>query len=284
MTTIASRAGAGSLGVVKFGALQAKVELFIRFTRPSALGHLIVPIALVLIFTNVDVSDVLGGQGAVGMLAGIAAASLFVGGFVGICGELVSEQDDGTMLRVRTLPYGLAGHLIGKTLSLLMTGVVTALLILIPAHIFVAPILPGTVAGWVALAGVAALTLFATVPIGAVAGSLVKSPLAIFPISLVAYALMSVSGIFFSIGDLPDWLTVPIKFFPVYWLGLLSRVTLVPGTTFDGVGQVVLAIGVPVAWAVLGLVLAPRALRVMTRRQSGARLEALAQRRAARGY
>ena len=111
-----------------------------------------------------------------------------------------------------------------------------------------------------------------------------KSPLAIFPISLVAYALMSVSGIFFSIGDLPDWLTVPIKFFPVYWLGLLSRVTLVPGTTFDGVGQVVLAIGVPVAWAVLGLVLAPRALRVMTRRQSGARLEALAQRRAARGY
>ena len=72
MTTIASRAGAGSLGVVKFGALQAKVELVIRFTRPSALGHLIVPIALVLIFTNVDVSDVLGGQGAVGMLAGIA--------------------------------------------------------------------------------------------------------------------------------------------------------------------------------------------------------------------
>lgn len=152
MTTIASRAGAGSLGVVKFGALQAKVELVIRFTRPSALGHLIVPIAPVLIFTNVDVSDVLGGQGAVGMLAGIAAASLFVGGFVGICGELVSEQDDGTMFRVRTLPYGLAGHLIGKTLSLLVTGVVTALLILIPAHIFVAPILPGTFAEWVALA------------------------------------------------------------------------------------------------------------------------------------
>jgi ABC-2 type transport system permease protein len=284
MTTTSRLPGTNQLGVLKFGALQAKVEIINRFTRPSALGHLLVPIALVVIFLNVDVSDFLGGQGATGMLAGIAAASLFIGGFVGICGELVAEQDDGTMLRVRTLPYGLAGYLVGKTLSLWVTGVVTALLILIPADIFVSPILPGTVAGWASLTAVAILTLFATVPMGAVAGSLIKSPLAIFPISLVAYALMSVSGIFFSIASMPDWLTVPIKFFPVYWLGLLSRVTLVPGTTFDSVGQALLAIGVPVVWAVLGLILAPRALRVMTRRQSGARLEALAQRRAARGY
>lgn len=284
MTATTTTVGANQFGVLKFGALQARVEILNRFTRPSALGHLIVPIALVVIFLNVDVSDFLGGQGATGMLAGIAAASLFIGGFVGICGELVAEQDDGTMLRVRTLPHGLAGYLVGKSLSLWVTGVVTALLILIPADIFVSPILPGTVAGWAALTGVAVLTLAATVPMGAVAGSLIKSPLAIFPISLVAYALMSVSGIFFSISSLPDGVTVPIKFFPVYWLGLLSRVTLVPGTTFDSAGQACLAIGVPVAWAVLGLVLAPRALRVMTRRQSGARLEALAQRRAARGY
>lgn len=269
-------------GVVRLGALQARTETRNRFLRATALGHLFLPIVLVVIFTNIDVESALGG--AAGMLAGIATASLFVGGLVGITGELVTEQDDGTMLRVRTLPFGLSGYLVGKTMSLLVSSMVSVLLILVPAHLLVTPILPSTPLGIVAFLGLAALTLFAAVPLGSVIGAVLKSPLAVMPVSLVAYGLMVVSGIFFPISVLPEWVEVPAKLFPVYWLGLLGRSILVPGVELAGPLEAALAIGVPLLWGVLGLLLAPRALRVMTRRQSGSRLEALAARRQARGY
>lgn len=269
-------------GVLALGATQARTEIRNRFARPSALTYLVLPAILVAVFTNVDIGSAVGGAAAI--LAGIATATLFIGGFVGIAGELVTEQDDGTMLRVRTLPHGLLGYLMGKTMSLLVSSLVSVLLILIPAHFLVTPILPTSPAQVAAFVGLAALTLFAAVPLGSVIGSLLKSPLAVMPVSLLAYGLMLVSGIFFPVAMLPDWVALPVKAFPLYWLGMLGRTALVPGTEPLATSEALLATGVPVLWGILGLLLAPRALRIMTRRQSGSRLEALAARRHARGY
>ncbi|NRD09024.1 hypothetical protein [Rathayibacter agropyri] len=58
---------------------------------------------------------------------------------------------------------------------------------------------------------------------------------------------------------------------------------LLPAFVIDG-GKLALAIVVPLAWGVLGMLLAPRALGAMARRQSGRRLEAIQERRTQRGY
>lgn len=267
--------------LARLGMVQARVDLANKFTRPSALMYLVPPAVLVTVALNVDIDTMLGG--ANGLLAGITIATLFVGGFVGISSELVADQDDGTVLRARTLPFGLGGYLVGKTVSLLMTSIVSMLAILIPAHLFVAPVLPTDPLGVVGLIGLAALGLFSGVPLGAVVGAALKSPLAIMPVSLLAYGVMVVSGVFFPLSALPAWVAVIGKVLPVYWVGLLGRHVLADGPLGDAT-TTALAIGVPLVWGVLGMILVPRAMDAMARRQSGSRLHALAARRQVRGY
>ncbi|CAD5990962.1 ABC transporter permease [Agreia sp. COWG] len=284
MTSTIGRITDGGIGFFSFGLLQARVELVNRFTRWGALGNLLTPIVLVVVLLVVRPQDTFGTDYVLSLIAGITAAALFVGGFVGIAGELVAEQDDGTMLRVRTLPNGLSAYLVGKCASLLVTSLLTVTLVLVPTHIIVGGILPASPLGYLAFLGIAALALFSTVPLGALVGSLFSSPLAVLPMSMVAYGLMAMSGVFFPLSVLPEWLAVAVKAFPLYWLGLLSRSTLTPAFESIGTGETILAVAVPMIWAAIGLALVPRALRKMNQRQSGARLEVIQQRRATRGY
>lgn len=284
MTTITSTRRPHLGGVVSAGLLQARIELTNRFTRWTALGYLFPPAVLLTVFALIDIQATVGVEAIQAMAASLAAALLFVTGFVGIAGELITEQDDGTMLRVRMLPYGLSAHLIGKVVTLLATGLLTMLLILVPTQIALAPVLPDTVGGWAGLLGVALLAIAATVPLGAIIGSVFRSPLAVFPASLAAYGLLTISGVFIPLDALPDWLAVIAMAFPVAGLATLSRAVLIPGAEQLTTGEMALAVGVPVLWAVVGLLLVPRALRAMTRRQSGSRLEQIRIRKEQRGY
>lgn len=272
------------LGFLQFGLFQARIELTIRLGRPGALSLLVSPILVIGVLTLMGPGLFDDTSSAPQILAGLAAASLFIGGIVGVSTELVAEQEDGTMLRVRTLPHGLAGFLVGKVISFSAISLLSMMLLLVPAHFLLGPILPVSAAGWLGLLGVAILSLAATVPLGAVAGAVAKTTMAVLPLALVSYGLMVISGIFFPISLMPPWVGAIAQIFPMYWLGLGSRAVLIPDSGFSDVWQAGLAIGVPLAWAALGLILAPKALRRMTARQSGARLEAVQARRVSRGY
>lgn len=270
--------------IFRLGLLQAKVELTNRFTRWTALAYLVAPLILFAVFSFLDLDIVGGDEGARRIIAGFAAASLFVTGFVGITSELVTEQEDGSVLRAKTIPHGLTAYLVGKIISLSATSLLTVLLTLVAAQLALGAVLPTSLAAWLALVGLALLTLAATAPLGASLGSLARSPIAILPISLVAYGLMFVSGIFFPLSLMPEWVGGIVKMFPLYWLGLDSRVILLPAEQFAGPLDAALGIIVPLAWAIGGAFLAPLALGAMSRRQSGARLQEVQERRASRGY
>ena len=71
------------------------------------------------------------------------------------------------------------------------------------------------------LLAVCVLGLMATLPWGAIVGSLVKSSQAGFGLSFLPIsALIAISGIFYPISGLPGWLHPVAQVFPVYWLGL----------------------------------------------------------------
>ncbi|MGC7101014.1 ABC transporter permease [Amycolatopsis lurida] len=84
---------------------------------------------------------------------------------------------------------------------------------------------------------------------------------------------LAISGVFYPITAMPEWLQWLAQVFPVYWLGLDMRSAFLPDNA------VAVEIGeswrhletaaVLGAWAVIGLIVAPVVLRRMARRESG---------------
>ena len=160
--------------------------------------------------------------------------------------------------------------------SVLMT-VIGLLLQLVPG-LFLVDGLHVDAAGWLTLVWLVPLAFVATMPLGAVLGSLFDNPRNLGLIMLPMIGLVAVSGIFYPITSMPGWLQGIAQLFPVYWLGLGMRSVFLP----DALAAVELThswrhletVGVLGFWAVLGLALAPSILRRMARRESGSAVAA----------
>ena len=113
----------------------------------------------------------------------------------------------------------------------------------------------------------------ATLPIGAVLGSVFVSVRSQGLLTLPILGMIAISGIFYPITVLPEWVQWIAQAFPIYWLGLGMRSALLPDSAVAvEIGESwrhLETIGVLGAWAVLGLLLAPIVLRRMARRESG---------------
>lgn len=126
--------------------------------------------------------------------------------------------------------------------------------------------------------GIVALGMLATLPVGAVLGSVFGDARAQGLIQLPVLALIGISGIFYPITALPEWLQWTAQVFPLYWLGLGMRAAMLPDAAVaveigDSWRQAE-TVGVLGAWAVLGLAVAPVVLRRMARRESGSKVAA----------
>ncbi|MGH3977432.1 MAG: ABC transporter permease [Pseudonocardiaceae bacterium] len=197
------------------------------------------------------------------------------------------EREDGTLLRAKAAPYGVVGYLTGQAVRLPLYTIRSLLILLVPG-LFLIDGLAGTgLAGWLTLLWVLVLGLLATLPLGMALGALSRNPRLIPQLAgLASAALIAISGIFYPISALPDWLHPIAQVFPFYWLGLGMRSALLPDAAaaveLSGSWQHLETVGVLGAWAVVGLVLAPVMLRRMARRESGASVEAGRQKAAQR--
>ncbi|MCZ9341790.1 ABC transporter permease, partial [Streptomyces sp. TRM76130] len=81
---------------------------------------------------------------------------------------------------------------------------------------------------WLTLLWVVPLGLLASLPIGAVIGALVESPRTVGLLMLPVMGLVVISGIYFPLTKLTEWLQAVGQVFPVYWLGLGLRSALLP--------------------------------------------------------
>ena len=149
---------------------------------------------------------------------------------------------------------------------------------LTPGLFFLDGLRLGDPGAWLTLAWVVPLGLVATLPLGAVIGSLIENPRNMGLVVMPIFGLIALSGIFYPINGLPGWLQGVAQVFPLYWLGLGMRSALLPGdlaaVELGGSWRHLETVGVLGAWAVLGLVLAPVVLRRMARRESGSRVAA----------
>ncbi|WIY06694.1 ABC transporter permease [Amycolatopsis mongoliensis] len=204
---------------------------------------------------------------------GVLGAGIVFNGLNSTAGYLAIDREDGTLLRAKATPNGMLGYLVGKTTAVAMAQVTGILLVLVPCLFLFDSLAPDGVWSYLHLLWVLALGLVATLPLGAALGSLTNSPRSIALITLPIMGLGAISGIFYPITALAEWVQDIAQVFPMYWLGLGMRSALLPDSA------VVVEIGrswrplptlaVLVAWSVIGLALAPALLRRMARREAG---------------
>lgn len=269
---------------VRLGLLQAGIELRDKVRRWTTLSFLIPPAVVYYVLTEQNGAAWIGGVDAARtMWAAYPVTALSITGIVTYSSTVMAEQDDGIVLRAKTLPHGVRGYIVGKAVSLALLSLASIVLVVGAAQLAIGGIVPHELWRLVPLMALLVLTIAATTPLGVILGGLARGPMASVPVSVAAFSLIGISGIFIPLTVMPGWAQGVAKVFPVTGLGELSRWCLGLTTPTDTV-QVAMALAAPVLWAVLGLTLMPRALAVMSRRQSGSRMEQVEARRAARGF
>jgi ABC-2 type transport system permease protein len=270
-----------SWATVRTGVRRGWIELRQVFTTPQDLAVTLVSTALFLgIMLYMRTSRVPGTGFSLGttMLASVLGMNIGVNGLSSLAGVLAVEREDGTLLRAKAIPNGMTGYLIGKivtTSGLILVGVSGTL---ITGLFLFRGLAVGHVGAWLTLIWVLVLGLTATLPIGAVIGSLFPSARTASLMFFVVGGLTAISGIFYPITHLPHWMQWVGQAFPLYWLGLGMRSALLPASLASvEIGHSwrhLATFGVLGGWVVVGLVAAPIVLRRMARRESGSSVAA----------
>jgi ABC-2 type transport system permease protein len=274
---------------VRAGLQRGWIEFRQIATSPvDVVGWLWLPVIGLVVMYLLRNSTVPGTNFSLGAQAipGILGMNVVITGLVGLALALTMDREDGTLLRAKATPNGMLGYLIGKVLSQAGMTVAVLLVVLIPAAFLFDGLRLAGVSPWLTLAWVLALGLIATLPIGAVLGSLFNNSQSIGFVTMLIMVLVAISGVFYPITGFPQWLQWTAQVFPVYWLGLGMRSALLPDALSAAeIGESwrhLETLGVLGLWAIVGFTLAPVVLRRMARRESGsavaARREKVAQR------
>ncbi|MET9268241.1 ABC transporter permease [Kribbella sp. NPDC003557] len=262
---------------MKSGWQRGLIELRQSFTNgPELVSHFLWPVLMLGALFFLRHRDF----GSTGFLLGALALPSILGmnaamGMVSMSQQLTADREDGTLLRAKAIPNGTVCYLVGKVVSVAGGLVVDLAILLIPGLVLVDGLTLGS-AHWFTLVWVLALGLVATLPIGAILGSVFTTARSQGLIQLPMLGLIAVSGIFYPLAALPGWLAVVGQLTPVYWMGLGMRSALLPdAAAVVEVGEswrhleTAAVLGL---WAVAGLLVAPVVLRRMARRESGSRV------------
>lgn len=226
---------------------------------------------------------------ALATLPSMIGMNIITSGWMMTATTLSGEREDGTLLRAKATPNGMVGYLVARIVFSAL-NLAFGIVIFLVAGLLLLDALDGIgVEGWLTLFAVVVLGLLATLPWGAIVGSLVKTSSAGFGLSILPIsAMIAISGIFYPISGLPDWLHPIAQVFPVYWLGLGMRSAMLPdAAALAEIGQSwrhLETFGMLGLWAVVGLALTPRILRRMAQRESGSAVEARRQHAIQNGF
>ncbi|ALG08097.1 ABC transporter permease [Kibdelosporangium phytohabitans] len=271
------------VAAARSGARRGVFEFQQSFITATDIFALIFPnviLLTVMIFMRGSTVGTTGFSLGTMSLSSVIGMSVAFNGMMTVMQHLAVEREDGTLLRAKAIPNGMFGYLVGKIVLIAGLTVVTLAMILVPGLVLFDGIALNTAGAWLTLAWVLVLGLVATMPIGAILGSMFENPRTSGLMMLPVMGLVAVSGIFTPLSEAPQWMQLVGQVFPIYWLGLGMRSAMLP----DGLAVVEIGgswrhwetVGVLGLWAVIGLVLAPAVLRRMARRESGA---AMAERR-----
>jgi ABC-2 type transport system permease protein len=270
-----------TLAAARAGVARGWIEFRQTFTNAQDLWNYIFPtVILLVVMFFMRGSTVPGTDFSLGSrtLPSALGMGIAFGGLVTTAMTLTIEREDGTLLRAKATPNGMVGYLIGKIVLVSGMGILSLALQLGLGAVLIGGVNVDSASAWITLAWVLVLGMVATMPIGAILGSLMSNPRNLGMIMLPMMGLIATSGIFYPITNFPAWLQGVAQAFPIYWLGLGMRSALLPddlaAVEFGQSWRHLETAGVLGVWAVAGLILAPIVLRRMARRESGSSVAA----------
>lgn len=275
---------------VRTGIRRGGIELRQTFTNLQDLWNYLFLPALFLAVMYFLRGNKVPGTGfslSASTIPSVLGMQIVFAGLILVATVLFMEREDGTLLRAKATPNGMLGYLIGKIVQISGMSLVSVVTILIPGALLFGGLRLGSPGAWFTLIWVLALGLVATMPMGAVLGSLFSNPSSLGFVFVPMMGLIAISGIFYPITAFPAWLQWIAQVFPIYWTGLGMRSAFLPDSLasveIGGSWRHLETVGVLGAWAIVGLVLAPVVLRRMARRESGASVAARREKAMQRG-
>lgn len=265
-----------TLNAYRAGLRRGMVSTKIQLTTPSEIFGTVIPIAMfvgiLLFMRRVDFDGAPVSLGAMS-IPGLIAMGVLFSAVMGIAGVLAMDRTNGTLLRSKSVPGGTTGYLVGEITANAIVTIASSVLLLIVGLILFDELVFATPDRWLLFALVLAVGLVATLAIGATVGSLINNPKNLGVVMLPVTGLIGISGIFYPLVALPVWLQWIAQAFPLYWFGLGLRASLLPeamaAVEVGGSWRIGWVLAVLAVWALLGMVLAPRLLSRMARRESG---------------
>lgn len=261
---------------VRIGLRRGWVEFRQTMTTPQDIFAILFPSAILLVVMVFMKGSTIGNTGfslGSATLPSSLGMNVAFAGMIAVMQQLAVEREDGTLLRAKATPNGMLTYLIGKITSVSIGAVGGMLLLLVPGAFILDGLALGSVGAWLTLAWVLAFGLVASLPIGAIFGSLFPNPRSVGLMMLPIMGLVAISGIFYPLAEADAWMRDIAQVFPIYWLGLGMRSALLPDNmAVVEIGQSwrhLETVAVLGAWAIVGIVVAPIVLRRMARRESG---------------
>ncbi|MFG2531971.1 ABC transporter permease [Streptomyces sp. NPDC048516] len=261
------------------GLLRGGIELRHLVRNPKEMSGHLINVVVALLLAGYISDQVPGTRVPMAhlTLAGFAAYLLFQIGLVNLPQILVTEREEGALLRLRATPGGIPAYLVAKSLLVVAMAFGTLTVLLGAAAVLVDGPLPHGPGGWLTLLWVSALGLLAVVPLGAAIGAVLPNPReALALIMLPSMGLLITSGAMFPLTSLPVLVQKIASVFPLKWMAQGLRSALLPDAARAaepaGSWELPTVALILTAWAVLGFLLAVPLLRRAARRESGSRL------------
>lgn len=182
---------------------------------------------------------------------------------------VATERENGALRRLAGLPVPAWAHVAGKCASNAILALANTTMLILVAHHGLGIEPPTTTRAWGLLAGTGLLMVATCTALGLAIGRM--SPTARSAAGLitpVVIMLQFVSGIFFPLSQLPDWMVRTFSVLPVRWSAELMREALLPSAFAaaepTGAWETGRGLAVVAAWLVAGIVTAV----IVTRRDT----------------
>ncbi|MBM3956885.1 MAG: ABC transporter permease, partial [Gemmatimonadetes bacterium] len=200
------------------------------------------------------------GQGYKGFLVpGIAAMALMQGGIFGVVFSLVRFRAQGVLRRLKATPISPAHFLVGQLITRLIISVAQTFILLLVGAVVLGVTIGQDAGSWALLAMFAVLGGALFISLGLAISGTAKNEDTAAPVSnIIAMPMMFLSGVFFPVSALPDWLSAATRHLPLTYLADGMRAVAVERAVIGDVVPEILGLAI---WTAVMFAISARTFR-----------------------
>lgn len=194
------------------------------------------------------------------LIPGIAAMAIMQTGLFTVVFTLVRFKSQGVLRRLKATPIGAAHFLAGQlTTKAIVVVLQTYVLVIVGAIVLSVSVGNGRIGAWFDLTILALLGGALFIAIGLAVSGWAKNEETAAPVAnIISMPMMFLSGVFFPLSVMPDWLTQWSQYLPLTYLADGMRAITVEGASITTLGSELLGLSV---WIVVSFVVATKMFR-----------------------